>query len=235
MKIRTLIGICALAALTLPAVASAQPTMAVNDFTNNVTGVYWWYSGVGRDLSSMLTNELAAMGSFKMVERNKLDAILDEQDLGASGRVEASSAAKIGKMVGAQYIVTGVVTAYEESGKQGGGIGFRGVRLGGKKKETYMSVDIRVVDTTTGVVEFTRTVEARAKDRGVSVGLYKGGFSGNLSKEKNTPAGKAIRAMVIEVADYLECAMVTQGGCMAEYDAKERKRRDSAKGVVDLD
>jgi curli biogenesis system outer membrane secretion channel CsgG len=209
--------------------------MAVNDFTNNVTGIYWWHGGVGRDLAGMLTNELAATNAFQMIERAKLDGILDEQDLGASGRVEASTAAKIGKMVGAQYLVTGTVTAFEESGGAGGGIGFKGIRVGGKKKETYLAVDIRVVDTTTGVVSFTRTVEARATSKGVSVGVYRGGFGGNLAKEKNTPAGKAIRAMVIETSDYLECAMVTQGSCMAEFDAKEKRRRDSAKDAVKLD
>jgi curli biogenesis system outer membrane secretion channel CsgG len=225
-----------LAMLIIPATADAAgPVMAVNDFQNNVTGIYWWSGGVGRDLAGMLTNELASTGTFQMVERNKLDAILDEQDLGASGRVSPSTAASIGKMVGAKYLVTGTVTAYEESGRTGGGIGFKGIRLGGKKGETYLAVDIRVVDTTSGVVSFTRSVEARAKSKGVSVGVYRGGFSGNLAKEKNTPAGKAIRAMVIEVSDYLECAMVTKGSCMDEFDAKERKRREGAKDAIDLD
>jgi len=233
---KTLMTLSALALLLTPIALQAQgPSMAVNDFRNDVTGVYWWAGGVGRDLAGMLTNELASTGAFQMVERQKLDAVLDEQDLGASGRVSPQTAAKIGKMVGAKYLVTGTVTAFEESGSQGGGIGYRGVRLGGKKKETYMAVDFRVVDTTSGVVAFTRTVEARAKSKGVSVGVYKGGFAGNLAKEKNTPAGKAIRAMVIEASDFFECAMVTKGSCMGEFDAKEKKRRDSAKDTISLD
>lgn len=229
-------ALLALVALAAPlAVHAAGPVMAVNDFNNNVTGVYWWSGGVGRDLAGMLTNELASTGSFQMVERNKLDAILDEQDLGSSGRVDPSTAARVGKMVGAQYIVTGTVTAFEESKRDSGGIGFRGVRVGGKKGETYLAVDIRVVDSTTGVVAFTRTVEARSSSKGFNVGLYRGGFGGNLAKEKKTPAGKAIRAMVIETADYLECAMVTKGSCMAEFDAKERRRRESAKDAIKID
>lgn len=232
---RKMMAAAALAALAIPGAASASPTMAVNDFTNNVTGVYWWYSGVGRDLADMLTNELASTGAFDMVERAKLDAVLDEQDLAAAGRVDPSTAARVGELVGAQYIVTGTVTAYEESKRGGGGIGFRGVRLGGKKEETYIAVDIRVVDSTTGRVEATRTVEARSTSKGIDVGLYRGGFSGNLAKEKNTPAGKAIRALVVEVTDYLECAMVTQGSCMAEYDAKEQRRREKLKDTVKID
>lgn len=236
MNRKNLMAFCALAALVAPAtLQAAGPVMAVNDFTNNVTGIYWWTGGVGRDLAGMLTNELASMGAFQMVERSRLDAILDEQDLGASGRVSSSTAAEIGKMVGAQYLVTGTVTAFEQSSKKGGGLRFRGVSVGGKKSETYLAVDIRVVDTTTGIVAFTRTVEARSTAKGMSLGLSRGGFGGNLASEQKTPAGKAIRAMVIETAEYLECAMVIKDSCLAEYDAKERRRRDSAKDAIKLD
>jgi curli biogenesis system outer membrane secretion channel CsgG len=236
MSTKSLIALCALGIVLAPAAAQASgPVMAVNDFENNVTGIYWWHGGVGRDLAGMLTNELASTSSFQMVERARLDAILDEQDLGSSGRVDPSSAAKVGKMVGAEYLVTGTVTAYEESGGKGGGIGFRGIRVGGKKQETYLAVDIRVVNTTTGVVEFTRTVEGRSEAKGVSLGLNRGGFGGALEKEQNTPAGKAIRALVVETSDYLKCAMVTKGSCMAEFEAKEQRRRDGLKDSVKLD
>lgn len=236
MGTRNLTALCALGIILAPVAALASgPVMAVNDFENNVSGIYWWHGGVGRDLAGMLTNELAATNAFQMVERARLDAILDEQDLGSSGRVDPASAAKVGKMVGAEYLVTGTVTAYEESGSKGGGVGFRGIRVGGKKEETYLAVDIRVVNSTTGVVEFTRTVEGRSEAKGVSVGVFRGGFGGNLEKEQNTPAGKAIRALVVETSDYLQCAMVTKGSCMAEFEAKERKRREGLKDTVKLD
>ena len=42
----------------------------------------------GWELSGMLTNELAATGSFSMVERSKLEHVLDEQNLAASDHGE---------------------------------------------------------------------------------------------------------------------------------------------------
>ena len=69
----------------------------------------------------------------------------------------------------------------------------------------------------------------------MSIGLSHGYFSGALSQQKNTPAGKAIRAALVEITDYLGCAMVERGGCMAEYDAKESKRREKTRGALDLD
>ncbi|MGZ5450441.1 MAG: CsgG/HfaB family protein [Thermoanaerobaculia bacterium] len=215
--------------------ASDKPTMAVSEFRNE-TSAGWWYGGVGRDLAGMLTNELAGTGKFKMVEREKLAAVLDEQDLADSGRVNKKTGAKIGKLTGAQYLVVATLSAFEENtAGTGGGVSFRGISLGGKKEDAYMAVDLRVIDTTTGDVEFTRTVEARASSGGLNVGLYRGGFGGNLGKYSKTPTGKAIRAVIMEISEYLSCAMVDQGGCMDEYNAKEGARREKTKKAIKLD
>jgi curli biogenesis system outer membrane secretion channel CsgG len=223
--------------LFIASVASAagKPVLAVTEFRND-TSAAWWYGGVGSDLAGMLTNELAGTGNFKMVERDKLDAVLDEQDLADSGRVSKKSGAKIGKLTGAQYLVVATLTAFESDVKgTGGGVSFRGISVGGKKEDAYLAVDLRVIDTTTGEIEFTRTIEARASSGGLSVGVYRGGFGGNLSKYEKTPTGKAIRAVIMEISEYLSCAMVEQGDCMAEYKAKESSRREKTKKAIKLD
>lgn len=235
MRTKTVFLFTILLILATSAMAAGKPVMAVTDFRND-TSAAWWYGGVGSDLAGMLTNELAGTGNFKMVEREKLGDVLDEQDLAASGRVSKSTGAKIGKMTGAQYLVTATLTAFETDVKgTGGGLSFRGVSVGGKKEDAYMAVDLRVINTTTGEIEFTRSVEARASSGGLSVGLYRGGFGGNLSKYEKTPTGKAIRAVIMEISEYLSCAMVEQGDCMAEYEAKEQSRRDKTKKAIKLD
>lgn len=213
-----------------------KPVLGVAEFTNDVTGVYWWNADVARDLSGMLTNELAATGSFSMVERSKLEHVLDEQNLAASGRIAPGTGAKIGKLTGAEYLVMATVTAFEENTKgTGGGIGYKGIRLGGNKGEAYLAIDLRVVNSTKGTVDYVRSVEARAKKKGFSVGAYRGGWSGSLAQQEKTPVGKAIRAVIIEISDYLACAMVQQDGCMADFDAKEARRRESNKKGIKLD
>lgn len=237
MKKTVILGIF-VSALVLGAgsALAEKPVMGVAEFSNNATGISWWRGGVGWELSGMLTNELASTGAFSMVERSKLEAVLAEQNLAASGRVEKSTGAKIGQLTGAEYLVMATVSAYEEGVKgTRGGIGFKGIRVGGKKGEAYLAVDLRVVNTTKGTVDYVRSVEARAKNKGLSVGGYRHGFSGALAKEEKTPAGKAIRAVVAEIAGYLECAMVKQDGCMGEYDAKEAKRKESLKKGISLD
>jgi curli biogenesis system outer membrane secretion channel CsgG len=228
------VAICLLFVASV-SLAGSKPSIGVAEFRND-TSAGWWYGGAGNDLSSMLTNELAGTEKFKVVERSKLGHVLDEQDLGASGRVSKSTAAKVGKLTGAQYLVMGTVSAFtENSSGGGGGLNFKGFSLGGKKNDAYMAIDLRVVDTTTGEVSFTRTVEARSTSYGIHGSGYVKGLSGGLGKYENTPTGKAIRACLMEISDYLGCVMVDQDDCVAEYKAKESSRRDKTKKSIKLD
>jgi curli biogenesis system outer membrane secretion channel CsgG len=215
--------------------ASDKPSLGVAEFKND-TNVSWWYSDVGRDLAGMLTNELASSGKFRVVERSKLSHVLDEQDLAESGRINKSTGAKIGKLTGAKYLVFATVTAFDTKSRgTGGGISFRGINVGGKKEDAYLAIDLRVVDTTTGEIEYSRTVEGRAGSYAIGGGIYRGGFGGQLGKYENTPTGKAIRAAIMEITDYLGCAMVDQDDCMNEYKAKESSRREKTKKSIKLD
>ncbi len=217
------------------AFAADKPRLGVSEFRNE-TSAGWWYSDVGRDLAGMLTNELAGTGKFRVVERSKLSHVLDEQDLAASGRMSKSTGAKIGNLTGAKYLVFATVSAFDtKTAGMGGGLSFRGINVGGKKEDAYMAIDLRVVDTETGEVEYTRTIEARASSYGMHGGVYRGGFGGQLGKYENTPTGKAIRACIMEISEYLGCVMVDKDACMDEYAAKEKSRRDKTKKSIKLD
>lgn len=213
-----------------------KPVLGVAEFTNT-SGAYWWRGGVGWELSSMLSNELSNTKEFRVVERAKLEPVLREQDLAADGRISQGTGAQIGQMTGAKYLVIGTVSAYEENtANTGGGISIGGISIGGKKGDAYMAIDLRVVDTTTSEIAHSRTVEGRASSKGFSLGLFKGGFGGALASEKKTPAGKAIRAGIVEATDYLVCVMITQTQrCLDEFEAKEQKRRESLKDQIKLD
>jgi len=215
--------------------AKEKPRLGVLRFTNN-TSAAWWSGTAGRDLQDMLASELVSLKAFRVLERKELEAVIGEQDLGASGRIKKSTRSKIGNITGAKYLIAATVSAFEKgvSGTKGG-VGFKGISLGGKKEKAYMAIDLKVIEVETGEIVEARTVEATAKSGGLGGGLRVGGFSGNLAKEKKTPTGKAIRACIMEIAEYLECALVKKDNCMAEYDAKESKRREKTKGSVDLE
>ena len=221
--------------LSVSSAFAAKPVLAVSEFRNE-THASWWRTDVGSDLASMLSNELASTDKFKMVERHNLDAVLGEQDLAASGRVSRSTGAKLGKMTGAQYVVVATVSAFDtNTAGTGGGISFHGIGVGGKHEEAYIAVDLRVIDTTTGEIEFTRTVEARSSSNGMSLGVYRGGFGGSLGSYEKTPTGKAIRGVIVEISDYLACAMVDRDDCLQQYAAKEKARRDKDKKSIKIE
>jgi curli biogenesis system outer membrane secretion channel CsgG len=217
--------------------AAEKPRIGVLRFTND-TNAGWWKASVGRELQDMLISELASTKSFKVLERREIDAVLGEQDLGASGRVDKATRAKIGKIKGARYLIAATVSAYEENTKgTGGGIGIMGFSIGGKQEKAYIAVDLKVIDTDTGAIADSRTVEATSSSGGLNLGGHVGVLSGSLGSYSKTPTGKAIRACIIEIAEYLECSMVKgkDDECMEEYAAKESKRKEKTKKAIDLD
>lgn len=229
--------------LVSSAVMADRPVLAVAEFTNDATGATWWRSGVGYELSGMLTNELAAINAFTLVERSQLEHVLREQDLGASGRIRPDTASQIGELTGAQYIVVGTVTDYSEDTKRSrGGVSIGGMSIAGRRSsigvgggqtQAYIAVDLRVINATTGEIAHVRTVEGRTQDSAVSLRGSIGRLGGNLASEENTPAGEAIRAALIEITDYLECEMVLQtSACRAKYQERETTRRERTRDAI---
>jgi curli biogenesis system outer membrane secretion channel CsgG len=217
--------------------ADEKPRLGVLRFTNH-TSAGWWGNTTGSDLQDMLASELVSTKSFQVLERKEIDAVLGEQDLGASGRIDRKTKAKIGKIKGAQYLVAATVTSYEENTSgTGGGIGIAGFNIGGSKSKAYIAVDLKIIDATTAEIVDARTVEANSSSGGLGFGGGIGIFSGNLSKYAKTPAGKAIRACIIEITDYLKCSMIEgkDSRCMQEFDAKENKRRENTKKAIELE
>jgi len=232
--VRYLFPLLLLAVAWSPAARADKPVVGVAEFTND-TNAGWWGRTVGEELSGLVTNEMASSGKFSMVERNRLDTVLQEQDLAASGRISKGSSAKVGKLTGAQYIVLGTVTSYEEQvSGGGGGFSYKGISIGGRKDEAYIAIDLRVVNTTTGAIDYSRTVEAKSGGGGMDVGIYRHGFGGHLGGYEKTPAGRAIRAVIAEITDYLGCVMVDRDQCMDEFAAKEEHRRENLKKSIKL-
>lgn len=110
---RLLMGFALLVAMFPAGVAGqgdTRPGIAVFPFTNGGS-----YGADAQDLEAltvglqqMLLTELGQNESLRIVERSTLRDLMAEQDLGASGRVDAETAARIGRIVGARYAITGV-------------------------------------------------------------------------------------------------------------------------------
>jgi curli biogenesis system outer membrane secretion channel CsgG len=170
MRWRSLIGLALVAgvASTQAAVLQAQgdtrPGIAVLPFENG--GSYGQskedFDALGVGFQQMLTTELAANPALRVVDRSQIKSLLAEQDLGAAGRVDANTAAKIGKIVGAKYVV------------MGGFIDFYG----------DLRLDARIVSVET--TEIVKSVQGRDKRENLFASVTK--LATEVTKGVNLPA-----------------------------------------------
>jgi TolB-like protein len=58
-------------------------------------------------MQQLLITEFAINDALRVVERGRINDLLAEMELGASGTVDAGTAAHVGKLVGAKYMVFG--------------------------------------------------------------------------------------------------------------------------------
>ncbi len=67
------------------------------------------YNPLQKGLPVMLTTDLAKVKDLEVVERVKLQAILEEIELGASGLVDPGTAPRVGRLVGARFLSGGEI------------------------------------------------------------------------------------------------------------------------------
>ena len=88
--------------------AQAKPVVAVLYFDNNSIGKDRTdYDGVGKGMAELMTLDLLANPNLRVVERERIQALLTEQNLIKSGAIDPQTAVKLGKFIGAQYMITG--------------------------------------------------------------------------------------------------------------------------------
>lgn len=185
--------------------------IAVARFTDK-TGKGWWTASIGDGMADQLTTELFNTNRYIVLERQTLNDVLREQDLGASGRIRRDTAAPIGEIEGAELLIVGAVTEFEgnASGAQGSGAGARKGILGaitGGFKRAHMAIDLRVIDAKTSRVLAATSVEGSST--GVNVGALAGAFRGSgslaagLSGWQNTPVEKALRVCIKRAVEFV--------------------------------
>jgi curli biogenesis system outer membrane secretion channel CsgG len=98
-------------------------------------------------LDSQLTDRINATRKFDVVGRSDLSDILKEQDLGASGNVDAKTAAQAGKLTGAKYLLVTTVDDYQDYVEKAT---FEGTGRAATKRVFRLSVVGKVYDASTG-------------------------------------------------------------------------------------
>jgi TolB-like protein len=83
-------------------------TLAILPFENNSITDSDHYAPLSKGLSAMLTTDLKKIGtSINLIERSKIETLLNEIALGQSGSIDQSTAVRVGRVLGAQSIAFG--------------------------------------------------------------------------------------------------------------------------------
>jgi curli biogenesis system outer membrane secretion channel CsgG len=186
---------------------------------SGVQAIFGTNQDVGKGIADLLVDKLVADGAYSVIERKALDKVIAEQNFSNSDRADATSAAKIAKVLGVDAIIIGSITQFGRDDRQTnvGGVGRLTGRfgLGGVSKndsKAVVAVTARMVDTSTA--EILASVTGRGESSRSGTGLIGAGGSGaaaaggvldmRAGNFANSILGEAVSASVKSVADQLQ-------------------------------
>lgn len=143
---------------------------------------------VSQGATEMLISALVRSRQFVVLDRVRFNDVIQEQNLQTSGRLLPGTGPEIGKMVGADYILSGAVTEYQVDMETGG----LGLVIAGKGGSTEYArattaIDLRLTDVATGEVVWAESL--RGEIFGEKVGLQVFSFLGKNIVEFETGEG----------------------------------------------
>jgi curli biogenesis system outer membrane secretion channel CsgG len=187
------------AALVLTAAAQAHAQskikIAIWEFENHAENHWAFWNDLGPAARNQIDTEFsenpALAAKFSVIERDKLALVMKEQNLGASGALDPQSAAKVGRILGVKYILTGGIDKFAINNTKAG---FGGI--GGNLRQASATINMRMVDTTTAerLLALSETAEVK-KGGGQFLGASASRDSDwGIASEAIQKAAKAIAA-----------------------------------------
>src|SRR4051812_36150674 len=110
-RVLALPSLLAAMSIALPAPARAQdtrPVVVVFTFTNSSIGAGAAdYAGVQTGIQDLLITDLAANNRIRLVDRERISQVLQEQKMVTDQQIDPQTAVRLGRIMGAQYAITG--------------------------------------------------------------------------------------------------------------------------------
>ncbi|MDP1860136.1 MAG: CsgG/HfaB family protein [Gemmatimonadaceae bacterium] len=118
-----------------------RPTIAVLYLTNGALADNATYAPLSKGIAEMLITELAQNNALRVVERDRLQTLLEEQNLQSSDRVDKETALKLGKILGSRHMLMGSFVI---------------------DLNRNMRIDVRAVNTETSAIDYVETVSGKS-------------------------------------------------------------------------
>ncbi|MGI6542484.1 MAG: CsgG/HfaB family protein [Limnochordia bacterium] len=181
------------------ALAQSPVSVAIMTFKEGQLSNWGWSWNIEEGITNLVIDEITKRDTrISLVERNRIEELLGEQDLAAAGRIEEESASEIGKMLGARLMVMGTITQFDF--KQTAGVGISIFRVSGSQAQVKLTG--RLVDSQNGRV--LASFEGVGNKVGTSFSLdsFKG-ISIDGEQFQGTTLGEATYAAIKEFVDNL--------------------------------
>jgi curli biogenesis system outer membrane secretion channel CsgG len=208
-----------LAAATL--CAQPKKRVAVLDFDyatvrSSVAAIWGTDRDVGKGVADLLVEKLVQGGVYTVVERKAIDKVLAEQNFSVSDRVDPTTAAKIGRILGVDAIIIGSITQFGRDDKATtlGGLGSIGGRygLGGvqrREAKAVVEVTARMISTDTAEILAVGHGQGQSTRSGTSL-LGAGGSSGGAGAGAYDMTSKNFAATLIGEAVHKAVGQLSQ-------------------------
>ena len=179
--------------LVLAISAEAKPRLSVRAFEDHTEDG----NAPAGAIMDMMVTELDKAGIFSLIEREQLKYIADELRLAQSGLMDSETAPQLGKIKGAQYMMTGAITVYYYNEKKNGFSIIVGSTV--EAKTAYVTLDLRIIDTTTSEVVYSAVQQGQSKQLSKQSGLEFSEFwAGSRNKTYGGILASATRDAVIK-------------------------------------
>jgi curli biogenesis system outer membrane secretion channel CsgG len=153
-------------------------------------------SGIGQGLSDMLIDSLVNTNRFIVLERERFNEITAEQQLSRSREFRQDTAVPHGQMEGAQLLVRGSVTEFEENCKGG-------LAIVVSAKQACIAINLRIIDAATGRVVNATTVQGTSNSSGVGLVYTQSTLPIGLGTYSKTPMEAAMRNCIETAVRYI--------------------------------
>lgn len=164
-------------------VAQEKKRVAVLDFDYAavqpiVSATFGTNVDVGKEIAGLVVQDLVQGGVYSVIEREKLDKILAEENFSNSDRANLQTAVKLARLLGVDAIVVGTVTHFGKDDKEtnvrpgqlGGITGRFGIGgISNRKSKAVVDINARLVSTETAEILSVATGKGESTHSGSSL------------------------------------------------------------------
>jgi len=153
-----------------------------------VQAVFNTQQDIGKGIRAMLVKRIADANNLVVVERAKMDTLIKEQDMNAGNRVKQGTGARVGRISGADALLSGDIIIFGRDDKKksvkGGGIlgGAIGAIASSKNEDkAVVAIAYRLIDAETSEVIATGEERGESARKGSALGAMGGALGKGIA------------------------------------------------------